>query len=223
MKYGIAIYLSAALGSMGLGGAAAAQEGQVLTTPSQKDTSRIPPSPRPTFGDTSGAYLVTTGIVDADYPVEAWRRGEEGSVAFALSYDSSGRVTGCEIRQSSGSASLDAATCPLLYKRAVIRFDGGWDGQAGTLEKTHVWRRREPDIEVFDLVVAVTIGRDGTATDCEIIAASGQLPRGMSDNFARGDCLPSGQSAPYRDANGEPEERRLKLSFSVEELPLDAP
>jgi protein TonB len=53
-----------------------------------------------------------------DYPAEAQRRGEEGTVQAELAVDSSGRVTACTILRSSGSASLDSATCRVLQRRA---------------------------------------------------------------------------------------------------------
>ena len=53
-----------------------------------------------------------------DYPAVAIRNEEQGRVAFRLSVDASGRVTACAITSSSGSATLDAATCRIMRSRA---------------------------------------------------------------------------------------------------------
>ncbi|HEX8512735.1 MAG TPA: TonB family protein, partial [Allosphingosinicella sp.] len=61
----------------------------------------------------------------ADYPEAAWQAGEEGRVGFLLLIGAAGRVESCSITSSSGSATLDAATCPLLVERA--RFEPARD------------------------------------------------------------------------------------------------
>jgi protein TonB len=53
-----------------------------------------------------------------DYPAAAVRAREEGNVGFRLEIDKIGRVTACAIIVSSGSATLDSATCGLLVRRA---------------------------------------------------------------------------------------------------------
>ena len=53
-----------------------------------------------------------------DYPVDAQRNGEEGTVQAQLTIDSQGRVSSCAILHSSGYASLDKATCNILRARA---------------------------------------------------------------------------------------------------------
>jgi TonB family protein len=53
-----------------------------------------------------------------DYPVEALRKGEQGFVAFRLDVSAEGAVSDCSVEQSSGSPSLDAATCRILSERA---------------------------------------------------------------------------------------------------------
>ena len=53
-----------------------------------------------------------------DYPADALRKGEEGTVQAVLAVDTNGRVSGCTIERSSGSATLDNATCSILSRRA---------------------------------------------------------------------------------------------------------
>jgi protein TonB len=60
-----------------------------------------------------------------DYPLEALRRNQQGTTAFILSIDRRGRVERCTIATSSGSPSLDEATCSILKRRA--RFDPARD------------------------------------------------------------------------------------------------
>jgi TonB family protein len=53
-----------------------------------------------------------------DYPAAAIRAGEEGTVGFLLRVSPEGRVSDCVIVVSSGSATLDQATCRILRARA---------------------------------------------------------------------------------------------------------
>lgn len=77
-----------------------------------------PPSPprvvEPARARASLAGLITT----EDYPPSALRNEEQGTVRVRLSVDTSGRVTGCTVSQSSGHSSLDQTTCRLLQRRA---------------------------------------------------------------------------------------------------------
>ena len=53
-----------------------------------------------------------------DYPAEAQRNGEEGTVQVALSVEPNGKVSACTIIRSSNHESLDRATCSILQRRA---------------------------------------------------------------------------------------------------------
>jgi len=53
-----------------------------------------------------------------DYPMDAIRNEEQGTSAFKLTIDRQGRVADCAITSSSGSKSLDAATCNVIQTRA---------------------------------------------------------------------------------------------------------
>ena len=53
-----------------------------------------------------------------DYPADALRNEDQGSVTVRLSIGTDGRVTGCNVSSSSGSRSLDNATCRILRSRA---------------------------------------------------------------------------------------------------------
>ena len=53
-----------------------------------------------------------------DYPPSAIRSEEQGTTAVRLSIGADGRVSDCSITSSSGSSSLDNATCSILRRRA---------------------------------------------------------------------------------------------------------
>lgn len=53
-----------------------------------------------------------------DYPVEAQRSGEEGTVRAELTIDERGQVSRCTIMAGSGHSALDEATCRILQRRA---------------------------------------------------------------------------------------------------------
>ena len=76
--------------------------------------------PEPIRGD------VRTVFSDSDYPAEAQRNGEEGTVQARLDIDGSGRVARCTVIRSSGHELLDSATCSILRRRA--RFEPTRDG-----------------------------------------------------------------------------------------------
>jgi protein TonB len=90
---------------------------QVLVPPVPRTSAPRPPGPRilrPPQWRRSAQSLIMTD----DYPASARARGEQGWVAFALQVGADGRVHGCAITGSSGSAVLDATTCSLLRRRA---------------------------------------------------------------------------------------------------------
>lgn len=84
-----------------------------------------PPSPPPSAaGWSSGATKLTprgspqAWITNDDYPANALRAEQQGTVKFRLDVDATGRVTECTITESSGSDSLDSTACSLLKRRA---------------------------------------------------------------------------------------------------------
>jgi protein TonB len=64
-------------------------------------------------------------VTESDYPSSARRAEEQGRVGFRLEIGPDGKPTSCAVTGSSGSGSLDSATCPLLMRRA--RFTPGKD------------------------------------------------------------------------------------------------
>lgn len=86
---------------------------------------------------------------DLDYPAAAVAAREEGPVAFRLDVGPNGRVEGCAITGSSGSAELDSATCRLLTSRA--RFTPARDSAGNPVQDSVagriVWRLPPPPPE----------------------------------------------------------------------------
>lgn len=91
------------------------------------------PRPRPDLG----AFFTPE-----DYPASARAAREQGDVEVRLSVGADGRVTGCAILESSGSAALDSATCRLLQTRARFRPALDADGRPAPTEMIHrhAWR-----------------------------------------------------------------------------------
>jgi TonB family protein len=56
-----------------------------------------------------------------DYPADAVAKGEQGTVEFLLSIAVDGQPTDCVVTNSSGSSSLDSATCLVMMERARFR------------------------------------------------------------------------------------------------------
>lgn len=85
---------------------------------------------------------LATLLSDEDYPSAAIRAGEEGTVRFTLSVGTDGRIGRCVVTGSSGSETLDSATCQLLTARAV--FEPARDSRgrpaADSVDGRIVWR-----------------------------------------------------------------------------------
>ncbi len=68
--------------------------------------------------DTSGPNNSGSWISYSDYPPEALRNGESGTVKILLTIDPKGRPRDCKVVVSSRSPSLDATTCRIMTARA---------------------------------------------------------------------------------------------------------
>lgn len=81
-------------------------------------------------------------IRDSDYPREAYVAGVSGTVGIRFVVGVKGRVTSCEVTQSSGNAALDEATCRLIIERR--RYRPARDAHGRKIPEAyrgdHVWR-----------------------------------------------------------------------------------
>lgn len=67
-------------------------------------------------GDDVAFLIKAHPPIKIGYPVEAFRRSEQGSVTALLSVGTDGRPTACKIAKSSHSESLDTASCIVLTR-----------------------------------------------------------------------------------------------------------
>lgn len=87
------------------------------------------PTPAPSYTPRSASPLngPRGWVVTDDYPAGPLRRGVEGQAGYRLAVGSDGRVSACEITQTSGNAELDQATCRYITRRA--RFEPATDAR----------------------------------------------------------------------------------------------
>jgi TonB family protein len=100
----------------------------VSTTHAEKapsaPTRSIPP-PDPTKANATLRGNPGAAFSADNYPVEALLRGEQGRTVAKLSIDPSGTPLTCVVETSSGSSSLDQATCRIALRS--VRFDPARD------------------------------------------------------------------------------------------------
>lgn len=84
----------------------------------------------------------STFLSHRDYPADAIRNYEQGTVVYRLEINPEGRPTDCLVTESSASLSLDAVTCRLLLERARFRPARNAQGKAvsDTYSGRIVWR-----------------------------------------------------------------------------------
>ncbi|MBB5713147.1 energy transducer TonB [Sphingomonas xinjiangensis] len=70
-------------------------------------------------------------MVDDDYPAEALRLKQEGSTRVLVPVNKKGKVLGCQVLESSGSPSLDKATCSIFSK---LRYKPARDAEGHTVQ-----------------------------------------------------------------------------------------
>jgi protein TonB len=70
--------------------------------------------PRSAKGDLQSLFR------SADYPIAALERREQGSVSVRMTVGVTGLVTNCAVTSSSGSRTLDEASCRILQSRALF-------------------------------------------------------------------------------------------------------
>lgn len=78
-----------------------------------------PPPPRPVISQAAKARGSLPGLFSTDdYPQDAIRNEQQGTTRVSLTIGTDGRVTACNVTSSSGSSSLDNATCRIIRSRA---------------------------------------------------------------------------------------------------------
>lgn len=119
-------------------------EPQVAGAPSGPAASAKPSRADRNNGSVKRVSEATANLVSLfstdDYPREAIRNGEEGTVAVTLTVDAEGKVADCVVDVSSGSPSLDVATCRILWTRA--KFTPARDAKGQPVQDTFHQRIR---------------------------------------------------------------------------------
>ncbi|WP_083834127.1 energy transducer TonB [Sphingomonas echinoides] len=77
-----------------------------------------------------------------DYPADAERARIQGTVSIQLTIDTTGHVADCRIRESSGNASLDRATCMLVARRGrfIVQRDATGQPQPFSYAMSKTWK-----------------------------------------------------------------------------------
>ncbi|MFL6737874.1 MAG: energy transducer TonB [Sphingomicrobium sp.] len=91
-----------------------------VITPTARPAPPAPPAPpKPVISQAAKAKANLNSLFSTDdYPPSALRNEEHGTTAVRLSIGTDGRVTDCSVASSSGSSTLDAATCSIIRRRA---------------------------------------------------------------------------------------------------------
>jgi TonB family protein len=103
------------------------------------DESGPPPTPTAPPEEralTQNRVGLNTLFSNDDYPAEALRADEQGTVQVRLHIGADGIVSGCDVIASSNSASLDSTTCRILSERA--RFSPARDSAGKAVPDTAV-------------------------------------------------------------------------------------
>ncbi|WP_197423710.1 energy transducer TonB [Novosphingobium sp. CCH12-A3] len=155
-------------------------------------------------------------VTTRDYPSEALRNEQEGTVGFRILVGTEGVPSGCEVTMSSGSAMLDSATCDLIQSRA--RFSPAMDAEGkavvGTYSNSVRWTIPEDAPMEFgpgEFEASFVIGPDGHAHDCKVEKMSGSVPFSTEDT-----CNPKDRFLVPTGRDGKPVTRRVRMRLSIE-------
>ncbi|MEQ7873086.1 energy transducer TonB [Sphingomonas sp. ASV193] len=89
-----------------------------IITPTAKPAPPAPPAPPPVNRSAQAKANLASYFTDSDYPPAAQDAQQQGTTRFSLTVGPDGRVSDCQVTGSSGSSSLDQATCNILRRRA---------------------------------------------------------------------------------------------------------
>lgn len=186
---------------------------------SQDATAREPTKPVPS--NNPGAW-----VLGEDYPIKELRAEVTGTTTFKLAIDSSGKVSGCEIVESSGSATLDATTCKLVTQRAQFTPARSAKGVSVPGEYTNRVRWTIPEDQPmllpdqkWQVVTTVDVNKEGAVESCEYAIDGGYhaevaLPEAPCATFPIGS-----KSQKITDSAGNPLAVRMTVIQSIEITP----
>lgn len=176
-----------------------------------------PPGASPPVPATNPGTWVTT----EDYPSWAVRYEVNGMVRFSVDVDAEGRVTACEIVDSSSVPELDELTCAKISERASFRPARDAKGKAVAGKWANAVRWQIPSSEraflppPSALVVAMTVEPDGTVSNCKV-----ELAEGAAELRGPLSCDENRRYEPIRDAEGNPQRTRVRTTMRFEHEPV---
>jgi len=156
-------------------------------------------------------------ITSQDYPTQALRNGEQGTVHFLVTVDETGAPIACEVTGTSGSRDLDDATCQLALKRAQFfpATDKAGAATVGYYFNSSRWfiPESKPAPDSSELIVTFTVGADGVPGNCVVVSQGGEA----AAKFARkaGVCPSGTYDSPYRGAQGQPITQRVTIATKI--------
>jgi TonB family protein len=157
-----------------------------------------------------------------DYPAEALKAHEAGAVGYEAEVGPAGLVTACRVARSSGSPSLDAVTCALVFARA--RFPAG---APGTYKARVAWTfpTRPMPAAPIELRRAIREARAGSTLHVDaggIITRCDELPRAYVNFTIPPDLchlFPAGSRySPPTVQDGRPVRRKITISMDVSDV-----
>lgn len=162
------------------------------------------------------AVQIAGSISDEDYPVDAIRNGENGTVTVQFVVSANGRVPVCEVTQSSGSESLDEKSCEIV--KARFEYTPARDAKGKAVSETRIqritWRlpgdpRGPEEMQAFDLAFELVVSPDGTVKSCNLLKFTGP------DNDTTTKLCPYMKNRRYKLFEGT-KDRRLTYRSGLE-------
>lgn len=157
-------------------------------------------------------------LMPSDYPLEALKLDIEGDTVVDLSVDKEGKVKDCRVKASAGAAILDKEACRLAKQRARFHPALDEEGQAvsGVYSTALHWKQPAPSKNDFadgSFEIEFLVGTDGIVRDCRSKVVG--KPLGMEFSDLNEPCAGFRRYQPFRDAEGKPVERRVRLEMKM--------
>lgn len=147
-----------------------------------------------------------------DYPSAALRNEISGVARFRAIVGPDGRVSDCEVIETSGSNVLDAATCRLIVRRARFNpaLDEGGNPTSGYYT-TNVRGMIPLDLppEPGTSTQSYVVGPDGTLSNCRVKETDGVESSGTAA------CPAEIMDGSFKDSAGKPVSRRVLVKYQV--------